>query len=66
MKRINLTDLSVVNTMNNAEMAEVNGGGILDKLKTINRVRTLGCTAVKALYPSLAKTKIFKVLCFLA
>jgi hypothetical protein len=64
MKRIQFADLPAARALRNAEMARVNGGGLFDTLKTINRVRTLGCAAVKKLFPSLAKTKVYKVLCF--
>ena len=64
MKRINLAGLSAVNTLSKGEMADVNGGGLLDTLKTINRIRTLGCAVVALKFPSLTKNKIFKVLCF--
>lgn len=66
MKRIHLTNLSAINTMSHTEMAQVNGGGLLDTLKTINRIRTLGCATVRLAFPSLTKNKIFKVLCFAA
>jgi hypothetical protein len=66
MNRINLTNLSAVKAMSRNEMAAAQGGGFLDTLKTINRIRSLGCALVALRFPSVKKSKIFKVLCFAA
>lgn len=67
MKRITLTNLSGVSTMSRNELAAAQGGGLFDKvkdvLKTLNKVRQLGCAAVKTHFPSLTKNKVYKTLC---